>query len=169
MLSSFPLHTPLNTPLLYTNLEEYNTQEDDDSLYRCSPCSTCDSTDPHVFTFYLDHPLSHIMSNLAPTSPTLSIDIAMQASHEDQGINPSTIGCISPRSVRAILSSNPDLDACIVRQIADGLIQMLCSRQDSWNAEKQELKARNQSLEERVLLYKETLATPPEGYIINGN
>jgi hypothetical protein len=109
------------------------------------------------------------MSNLAPTSPTLSVDIVMQASHKDQGINPSTIGRISPRSVRAILTSNPDLNACVVRQIADSLIQTLCSCQDSWNAEKQELEARNQSLEEHILLYKETLAMPPEGYIINGN
>jgi hypothetical protein len=109
------------------------------------------------------------MSELTPTSPTLSVDIAMQASHEDQELDPSTLGCVSPRSVRTILAANPDLDACVIRQIADGLIQTLCSRQDAWNNEKQELEGRNQSLEECVILHKETLVTPPEGYVINGN
>jgi len=126
-------------------------------------------SNPHVFTFYLDCPLGQIMSNLAPTSPTLSVDIAMQATHEDQEFDPSTLGRISPRSVRTILATNPDLNTCVIHQIAEGLIQTLCSRQDSWNNEKQELEARNQSLEECVLLHEETLAMPPEGYVINGN
>jgi hypothetical protein len=167
--SSFPLHTPLNIPLPYPDSEGYDTQEDDDSLYRQSPCSTCGNADPHVFTFYLDCPLGQIISELTPTSPTLSVDIAMQASHEDQELDPSTLGRVSPRSVRTILATNPDLDTCVIRQIADGLIQTLCSRQDTWNNEKQELEARNRSLEEHVLLHEETLATPPEGYVINGN
>jgi hypothetical protein len=83
------------------------------------------------------------MSDLAPTSPTLSVDVAMRASQEDQEFDPSTIGRVSPRSVRTILAANPDLDACVIRQIAEGLIQTLCSRQDSWNDEKQRLEARN--------------------------
>jgi hypothetical protein len=168
-LSSFPLHTPLNIPLPYPDSEGYNTQEEDDSLYRQSPCSTCGDADPHVFTFYLDRPLGQIMSDLAPTSPTLSVNIAMRATHEDQELDPSTLGHVSPRSVRTILAANPDLDACVIRQIAEGLIRTLCSCQDSWNNEKQELEARNQSLEERVLLHEETLVTPPEGYVLNGN
>jgi hypothetical protein len=93
----------------------------------------------------------------------------MQASHEEQEFDPTTLGHVSLRSVRTILAANPDLDACVIRQIAEGLIQMLCSRQDSWNNEKQELETRNRSLEERVLLHEETLATPPEGYVINSN
>jgi hypothetical protein len=71
------------------------------------------------------------MSEIAPTPPTLSVDITMRASQEDQELNPSTLGRVSPRSVRTILAANPDLDACVICQIADGLIQMLCSRQDS--------------------------------------
>ncbi len=79
------------------------------------------------------------------------------------------LGCLSPQSVGTVLTANPDLSAVVICQIVDGLIKMLYRHQDRWNDEKQALEARNQSLEDRILLHKKTLATPPEGYILNGN
>jgi len=64
--------------------------------------------------------------------------------YEDtQDLSLPSLGHVSPRSVRAVLTSNPDLDASVICQIVDGLIKTLCICQDRWNIEKQELEARN--------------------------
>ena len=82
---------------------------------------------------------------------------------------PPSLGCLSLKSVGAVLAANPDLDAIVICQIVDSLIKMLCSCQDRWNDEKQALEARNRSLEDCILLHEETLVVLLEGYVVNGN
>ena len=109
-------------------------------------------------------------SSMPPSTIYLD-DVAMSYTQLPQAeiSGPLSLGHLSPKSVGAVLATNLDLDAIVIRQIIDSLIKTLCSCQDRWNDEKQALEARNRSLEDRVLLHEETLVMPPEGYIINGN
>ncbi len=56
--SSFPLLTHYNTQACYTSLEEFVTQENDDSLFKSRSCSTYSSpsSDKHSIIFLICNP-----------------------------------------------------------------------------------------------------------------
>src|SRR6266851_7239421 len=104
------LLTHYNTQAPYTNLDEFITQEDDDSLFRSPSCSTCSLLETEEYVTFIFAPntamsrsrtSNHSDDAYIPSSPTMVDDTVMSTNcHIDaQDISLPSLGCVSPRSV----------------------------------------------------------------------
>src|SRR6266850_4353541 len=99
------------------------------------------------------------LSNVSPTESSAPLPIPRPATPAPPAM--------SPRTTHSILASNPDLDAVLLRSIANGLLTTIASRETDTAMQYHRFTERIKGLEDRVLHYEETFEWPPEGYILN--
>jgi len=74
---------------------------------------------------------------------------------------------MSPRTTQTILATNDDLDAVVLRSIANGLLTTIACRETDMAMQHHRFTDRIKGLEDRILEYEETFERAPEGYILN--
>jgi len=74
---------------------------------------------------------------------------------------------MSPRTTQTILANNDDLDAVLLRSIANGLLTTIANRKTDAAMQHHRFTERIKGLEDRILKYEETFERAPEGYILN--
>jgi len=74
---------------------------------------------------------------------------------------------MSPRTTQSILAANDDIDAVLLRSIANGLLTTIANRETDTAMQFHRFTERIKGLEERILEYEETFERAPEGYILN--
>jgi hypothetical protein len=76
---------------------------------------------------------------------------------------------LSPRTITTTLETNTDIDAALLRQIANGLLQTITNRETEVAITTKQYKDRVHTLEQWVLHYENTFCEPPMGYILNND
>src|SRR6266850_7697060 len=99
------------------------------------------------------------LSNVSPTESSAPLPIPRPATPAPPAM--------SPRTTHSILASNPDLDAVLLRSIANGLLTTIACRETDAAMQFHRFTERIKGLEDRILEYKETFERAPEGYILN--
>jgi len=74
---------------------------------------------------------------------------------------------MSPRTTQTILATNDDLDAVLLRGIANGLLTTITNRETDMAMQHHRFTEQIKGLEDRILEYEETFERAPEGYILN--
>jgi len=74
---------------------------------------------------------------------------------------------MSPRTTQSTLAANPDIDAVLLRSIANGLLTTIANRETDAAMQFHRFTERIKGLEDRILEYEETFERAPEGYILN--
>jgi len=74
---------------------------------------------------------------------------------------------MSPRTTQTILATNDDIDAVLLRSIANGLLTTIANRETDTAMQFHRFTERIKGLEDRILKYEETFEQAPEGYILN--
>src|SRR6267142_1727964 len=99
------------------------------------------------------------LSNVSPTESSAPLPIPRPATP----VPPA----MSPRTTQTILATNDDLDATLLRSIANGLLTTIASRETDMAMQHHRFTERLKGLEDRILQYKETFERAPDGYILN--
>jgi hypothetical protein len=81
----------------------------------------------------------------------------------------TTLGCVSPCSIHAILNGNSNLDAACLHGIAKSLVATLATQEQAHKQKEDELEAHISELETEVHFWSGEKEVSPEGYVINGN
>ena len=76
---------------------------------------------------------------------------------------------LSPNSAANILGGRPDLDAAILRTVAQGLISTIRAREDRHQQEATRFQSALEDLQKQVEFFTNTHETTPEGYIENNH
>jgi len=74
---------------------------------------------------------------------------------------------MSPRTTQTILATNDDLDAVLLRSIANGLLTTIANRETDMAMQHHRFTDRLKGLEDRILEYEQTFERAPDGYILN--
>src|SRR6267142_2859854 len=99
------------------------------------------------------------LSNVSPTESSVPLPIP-------RPVTP-ILPAISPRTTQTILATNDDLDAVVLRSIANGLLTTIACRETDAAMQHHRFSERIKGLENRILEYEETFERAPEGYILN--
>src|SRR6267142_1289777 len=99
------------------------------------------------------------LSNVSPAESSAPLPIPRPATP----VPPA----MSPRTTQTILANNDDLDAVVLRSIANGLLTTIANRETDMAMQHHRFTDRIKGLEERILEYEETFERAPEGYILN--
>src|SRR6267142_809861 len=100
--------------------------------------------------------------NLSNVSPTKSL-APLPIPHPATPAPPA----MSPRTIQSTLAANPDIDAVLLRTIANGLLTTIANRETDATMQHHRFTEQIRGLEERILQYEETFKRAPEGYILN--
>jgi hypothetical protein len=74
---------------------------------------------------------------------------------------------LSPCTIETTLCTQPDIDATLLRSIANGLLQTITNCEANTAVTTKAYKDRLHGLEQHVLHYEGTFDVPPEGYTLN--
>jgi hypothetical protein len=74
---------------------------------------------------------------------------------------------LSPHTVQTTLQSQPDINATLLRGIANGLLQTIADRETTTSISIKQYEDRIHHLEQRVLHYEAMFNKPPVGYELN--
>jgi len=74
---------------------------------------------------------------------------------------------MSPRTTQTVLATNNDINAELLRSIANGLLTTIANRETDAAMQFHHFTERIKGLEDRILEYEETFERAPEGYILN--
>jgi len=74
---------------------------------------------------------------------------------------------MSPRTIQSTLAANPDIDAVLLRTIANGLLTTIANRETDATMQHHRFTEQIRGLQDRILEYEETFKRAPEGYILN--
>jgi len=74
---------------------------------------------------------------------------------------------MSPRTTQTILATNDNIDAELLRTIANGLLTTIANCETDTAMQFHRFTERIKGLEDRILEYEETFERAPEGYILN--
>src|SRR6267142_1639680 len=99
------------------------------------------------------------LSNVSPAESSAPLPIP----HPATPIPPAML----PRTTQTILATNDDIDAALLRSIANRLLTTIASRETDMAMQHHRFTERIKGLEDRILEYKETFERAPEGYILN--
>ena len=72
-----------------------------------------------------------------------------------------------PRITQSTLAANPDINAALLRSIANGLLTTITNRETDTAMQFHCFTERIKGLEDRILEYEETFERAPDGYILN--
>src|SRR6266850_4213139 len=99
------------------------------------------------------------LSNVSPAESSAPLPIPRPATP----VPPA----MSPRMTQTILATNDDIDAELLRSIANGLLTTIANRETNAAMQFHCFTERIKGLEDRILEYEETFERAPEGYILN--
>src|SRR6266850_2202668 len=99
------------------------------------------------------------LSNVSPAESSAPLPIPRPATPV-----PPTM---SPRTTQTILATNDDLDAVVLRSIANGLLTTIACCETDAAMQFHRFTERIKGLEDRILEYEETFERAPDGYILN--
>src|SRR6266850_827971 len=99
------------------------------------------------------------LSNVSPAESSAPLPIPRPATP----VPPA----MSPRMTQTILATNDDIDAELLRSIANGLLTTIANRETDAVMQFHCFTERIKGLEDRILEYEETFERAPEGYILN--
>jgi hypothetical protein len=74
---------------------------------------------------------------------------------------------LSPCTIQTTLQTQPNIEAPLLRNIANGLLQTITNREATTTVTMKWYEDRIHHLEQCVLHYKDTFNTPPTGYTLN--
>jgi len=74
---------------------------------------------------------------------------------------------MSPRTTQSTLAANADIDTELLRAIANGLLTTIANHETNTAMQYRQFTEQIQSLQDRILHYKETFEQAPEGYMLN--
>ena len=74
---------------------------------------------------------------------------------------------MSPRTIQSTLAANNDIDAVLLRTIANGLLTTIANRETDTAMQHHRFTEQIKGLQDRILEYEETFKRAPEGYILN--
>src|SRR6267142_1812088 len=99
------------------------------------------------------------LSNVSPAESSAPLPIPHPATPKPPAM--------SPRTTQTILATNDDLDAELLRSIANRLLTTIASRETDMAMQHHRFTERIKGLEDRILEYEETFKRAPDGYILN--
>ena len=125
-----------------------------------------------------DMSINPSITSIASTSPSPAAYIPSTPSPEPLPVPPPRSMFNDPQWIPQPMSPNTALVALELNEqgipnftltcnITKGLAETIKRRQEEYEGEELHLKDRIRGLEDRVLHYKETFATPPDGYVEN--
>jgi len=74
---------------------------------------------------------------------------------------------MSPRTTQSTLAANDNIDATLLRTIANGLLTTIANRETDTAMQFHRFTEQIKGLQDRILEYEETFERAPEGYILN--
>src|SRR6266850_7539681 len=99
------------------------------------------------------------LSNVLPAESSVPLPIPCPATPKPPAM--------SPRTTQMVLATNDDLDAELLRSLANGLLTTIANCETDTAMQFHRFTERIKGLEDRILEYKETFERAPEGYILN--
>src|SRR6267142_471650 len=141
------------TPQTCTNTTSRSTELDLRAVYRSQ------RSRPYPRPVPMSSATSINLSNVSPAESLAPLPIPRPATP----VPPA----VSPRTTQTILATNDDLDAVVLRSIANGLLTTIACRETDMAMQHHRFTDRIKGLEDRILEYEETFERAPEGYILN--
>jgi len=74
---------------------------------------------------------------------------------------------MSPRTIQSTLAANDNIDATLLRSIANGLLTTIANRETDTAMQFHHFTEQVRGLQEHILEYEETFERAPKGYILN--
>jgi hypothetical protein len=108
-------------------------------------------------------PMSSAASFNASNELPCEAPLQLPPHHRD---SPAPIA-LSPRTIQTILQTQPDIEAPLLRNIANGLLQTIADREAATTVSMKQYEDRILHLEQCVLHYEDTFNSPPTGYVLN--
>src|SRR6267142_2606477 len=99
------------------------------------------------------------LSNVSPAESSAPLPIPRPATPAPPAM--------SPRTTQSTLAANDNIDAVLLRSIANRLLTTIANRETDTAMQFHRFTERIKGLEDRILKYKETFERAPEGYILN--
>src|SRR6267142_852186 len=99
------------------------------------------------------------LSNVSPTESLAPLPIPLPATP----IPPA----MPPRTTQSTLAANDNIDATLLRSIANGLLTTIANRETDTAMQFHHFMEQIKGLQDWILEYKETFERAPEGYILN--
>src|SRR6267142_3784097 len=99
------------------------------------------------------------LSNVSPAESSAPLPIPHPATPKPPAM--------SPRTTQTVLATNNDINAELLRSIANGLLTTIANRETDAAMQFHHFTERIKGLEDRILEYEETFERAPEGYILN--
>src|SRR6266850_1596558 len=99
------------------------------------------------------------LSNVSPAESLAPLSIPRPATP----IPPA----MSPRTIQSTLATNHDIDAVLLRTIANGLLTTIANWETDTAMQHHRFTEQIRGLQDRILQYEETFERAPEGYILN--
>src|SRR6266850_7675849 len=99
------------------------------------------------------------LSNILPAESSAPLPIPRPATPAPPAM--------SPRTIQSTLAANPDIDATLLRMIANGLLTTIANRETDTAMQHHRFMEQIKGLQECILQYKETFERAPEGYVLN--
>src|SRR6266850_3743958 len=99
------------------------------------------------------------LSNVSPAESSIPLPIP----------RPATLAtpAMSPRTTQATLTANVDIDAQLLRTIANGLLTTIANWETDTTMQYWRFTEQIQSLQDHILHYEQTFERAPEGYMLN--
>src|SRR6266850_6899269 len=99
------------------------------------------------------------LSNVLPAESSAPLPIPRPAT-------PAPLA-MSPRTIQSTLAANDNINAVLLRTIANGLLTTIANRETNTAMQFHRFTEQVRGLQERLLKYEETFERAPEGYTLN--
>src|SRR6267142_165548 len=99
------------------------------------------------------------LSNVSPTESLVPLSIPRPATP----VPPA----MSPRTIQSTLAANDDIDAVLLRTIANGLLTTIANHKIDTTMQHHQFMEQIRGLQDCILEYEETFERAPEGYTLN--
>src|SRR6266850_21383 len=99
------------------------------------------------------------LSNVSPAESSAPLPIPRPAT-------PAPLA-MSPRTIQSTLAANDNINAVLLRTIANGLLTTIANRETDTTMQHHRFMEQIRGLQDRILEYKETFEQAPEGYTLN--
>src|SRR6266850_83400 len=99
------------------------------------------------------------LSNISPAKSSAPLPIP----------HPATLAppAMSPRTIQSTLAANDNINATLLRTIANGLLTTITNRETDTAMQFHRFNEQVKGLQDRILQYEETFERAPEGYVLN--
>src|SRR6266850_6113988 len=99
------------------------------------------------------------LSNISPAESSVPLPIPHPAT--------PAVPAMSPCTTQSTLEANDNIDAGLLRTIANGLLTMIANWETDMAMQYQQFRDQIQGLQDRIMEYEETFERAPEGYTLN--